>query len=35
VPDVTVRQTQADIAADRDPVLDAALAWLRTQAGAP
>jgi carboxyl-terminal processing protease len=35
VPDVIVRQTQADIAADRDPVLDAALAWLRTQAGAP
>jgi carboxyl-terminal processing protease len=32
VPDVSVRQTQADIAANRDPVLDAALAWLRTQA---
>ena len=32
VPDVTVRRTQADIAANRDPVREAALAWLRTQA---
>jgi carboxyl-terminal processing protease len=29
IPDVLVRQTQADLAASRDPVLEAALAWLR------
>jgi carboxyl-terminal processing protease len=32
IPDQAVRQTQDDIAADRDPVLDAAVAWLKTQA---
>ncbi len=31
LPSVTVRQSQDDIAANRDPVLDTALAWLRTQ----
>jgi carboxyl-terminal processing protease len=32
IPDQTVRQTQDDLAANRDPVLDAAVAWLKTQA---
>jgi carboxyl-terminal processing protease len=31
IPDQVVNQTQADTAAGRDPILDAALAWLRTQ----
>ena len=31
IPDTAVRQTQDDIAAGRDPVRDAAVAWLRTQ----
>ncbi|HXH23577.1 MAG TPA: S41 family peptidase [Dehalococcoidia bacterium] len=33
IPDAVVRQTQADVAAARDPVLDAALSWLRSQVG--
>lgn len=31
-PDLTVRQTQEDIVSGRDPALDAAIAWLQTQA---
>ncbi len=31
IPDAAVRQTQDDIAAGRDPVLDSAVAWLKTQ----
>jgi C-terminal processing protease CtpA/Prc len=33
IPDQPVRQTQDDIAANRDPALDAAVAWLGTVAG--
>lgn len=32
LPDLTVRQTQEDIVSGRDPALDAAIAWLQTQA---
>ncbi len=31
VPDQTVRQTQDDLTAGRDPVVDAAVAWLKAQ----